>query len=1149
MRLTFAAYVTVEREQGRSVYVCKPLSGMQIVTRDPLLSTALSKLSGKMRKASSDWIREGKSHLITPWLYDSQAKTQTLKLTLVLRDRTLRWKLMLVTIPAFDRHIVCSPSVPDAPFEVEDLRDLESRAVEVYSHWAQDKIGTQLESSLQSISVEGDLWVEPIEVEVETVVQVKKRPKNILAAIFGGGRTSGSEELHKVGQCLDDLVADFETVLGRGDLIEEIDRMLLRPDRQGVMIVGQPSSGKSAIFRSCVKRRMERYRNAKGNRPQTWWLSPQRLISGMSYLGQWEQRWLAILREATRRDHILYVDDMVSFFSAGRTRDSSLSAADVLRGYLSENQVRIVAEATPEELAILRRRDRALADRFHLVHVPSLDSESSLPIVLEATQMIEAKDEVFFHPETVPLIIRQQESLAPDRAFPGKAIEMARTLAKHSEQVITRNSVLQLAARQTGSTLSLLLERLGQQKAIRHHLGGEIIGQPDAVGALARVVVRFAQSLQPPDRPLGVLLFLGPTGVGKTESAKALTRLLFDDDSHLVRIDMNELTTSYAAEQLVGSFDEPEGRLTSAVRRQPNCVILLDEIEKAHPDVFDYLLQVLGEGRLTDARGRVADFRNSIIIMTSNLGAREQTSGLGFDVSTARHAQVFKKAAESFFRPEFFNRIDEVVAFRSLTPEDVKRIVEIQLDQVLSRDGLKRRRVFVTVEEDAIQQVVDSGFDAQLGARAVRRMLEREVIQPVGDVLAGLPSSQPALVRIVRRDRQLKCVTKPLSFVAPRNYGAIKDLLQLIEVGKGLHSKMEARLSSLATELRAQDERLKLSNHNTSYYALHEQVYRCAELLKAARYRIDLKGEPRLGSNPGPSTVKRQPGNSSSYGGGKVKRLMREWFEGEDLRKTIAESHSDNHYEGISTLDLTSQLCDSLVIAQAMISAALTPRRWLLGMQMLTTDSSYQRHLEFERGFSGFLTLGGLLKGPNYLRLLVDCLKHRFQYEVYNEELDDGYYLVSGVSLMGLVGPLLGTYQTQAKHLAAHLRVLHAIPVPEEIPHEELNSLIRSSRSFYRGDGLHTPQEQHFATAVIRGSLGREIVDYVSNSRLALTTEDMMRPELTLEKVSRWWMHCLPIPAELRAFNEPSARHPAVIPENDREQEAFVETSDEGEFF
>jgi ATP-dependent Clp protease ATP-binding subunit ClpA len=1007
-----------------------------------------------------------------------------------------------------------SPSVPEAPFEVESLDELESRASAVYTHWAQTKIGLRQVEMLQFVSVEGDLWIEPIEVDVETAVNNTRPPKNILAAIFGGTKSSGSEELHKVGQCLDDMTADFEHVIGRDALINEVDRMLQRDDRQGVMIVGQPSTGKSAIFRACVKRRADRYRESKGSRPQVWWLAPQRLISGMSYLGQWEQRWLAILREATKRDHILYFDDLVTFFSAGRTRDSSLSAADVLRSYLSEHRVRIVVEATSEELAILRRRDRALADRFHLVHVPSLDSEASLPIVLEAAQQIEVRDGVYFHPEVVPLVMRQQEILSPDKAFPGKSIDMVRSLGKHAASTVQRNSVLELAAQQTGSTLPFLVDRMGQQSAIRHHIEGQIIGQPDAVAALARIVVRFAQNLQPNDRPLGVLLFLGPTGVGKTESAKALTRLLFEDDSHLVRLDMNELTTPFAAEQLVGSFDEPDGRLTAAVRRKPNCVILLDEIEKAHPDVFDYLLQVLGEGRLTDARGRVADFRSSIIIMTSNLGAREQTAGVGFDVSPARQSQVFTKAAQSFFRPEFFNRIDEVIAFRSLDTEDIKQIVQIQLEQVLARDGIKRRRVFVAIDEKAVQTVVDAGFDAQFGARAVRRMLEREVIQPLGDVLAALSTNHPTLVRIVEQDRVLKCQTRSLSIAAQREYEANANLEQLVEVGKELQSKLDSQLTLIADELRSRDEELKLHNHNASYYALREQVYHCGELLKVARYRLNQKNEPRLDTAPGPSAVKRKVDGHRLAG---TKRFLREWIYEEDMRQTISEGQSERKYDQYSNRDLASQVSESLILASALVAAALTPRRWLVGIKLLTTDAEYQRRLEFHRSFNDYLALHGMRDAPSLLPLLAGCLKNCFQYEVLGEEFSRGYYLVSGVSLIGLLGPLLGTYQTQVKQQASHLRSLHAIPITENLSVAELNEIIRTE-SVASSAGLLTSPEQLITSDVIRGSMGREIVDYVSGSRcLVVGSENWTRADVNQERFRRWWMQCMPIPPELRS--------------------------------
>ncbi|MCA9134663.1 MAG: hypothetical protein KDA45_15955, partial [Planctomycetales bacterium] len=533
MRLTLGVYVSVEREEGRSIYHCRPLRGPQYASRDPLLSVALSKLGNKLRKSINGWIADGHSPRIGSWLYDSGTQAKTLKLTLVLRDRTLHWKLLVVALPAFERHIAFSPSIPEAAFEVHSLVDLESRASEVYSAWAQRKVSEGSEYLLEDIGESGEMWVEPLEVDVETTVRAKKKSDNIFAALFGDGKTSGSEELHKVGQCLDDLASDYPPAIGRQRLVEEMDRLLQREDRQGVLIVGPPAVGKTAIVQECVRRRAERFRQRRDQKPQVWWLSPQRLISGMSYLGQWEQRWLSILRESAKRDHILYFDDLVGLFTAGRTQDSSLSAADVLRGFLAEHRVRILAESTAEQLAVLRRRDRALADRFHLLYVPSLSAEDALPLTIAAAQEIETRSGRYFHPETIPLIMRHQETFAPDRAFPGKAIEMCKTLTKHATDYVDRDSVLSLVGTQVGAQLTLLLDGLGNQQAIQAALGRQVIGQPAAIEALSRTVIRYSQHLQPPDRPLGVLLLLGPTGVGKTEAAKALTRLLFTDESHL----------------------------------------------------------------------------------------------------------------------------------------------------------------------------------------------------------------------------------------------------------------------------------------------------------------------------------------------------------------------------------------------------------------------------------------------------------------------------------------------------------------------------------------------------------------------------------------------------------------------------------------
>lgn len=1148
MRLTLSAYVTVEREEGRSIYNCRPLRGPQIVTRDPLLSIALSKLGNKMRKSVNTWIEGGESARLGTWLYDSETRGVPVKLTLALRDRTLRWKLLLVCIPAFTRTIAFSPSIPDVAFELESLADLELRAAEVYSAWAQEKISDGAEFILDEIGGGGEMWVEPLEVEVETKIRDRKKSKNIFAALFGGEPSSGNEELHKVGQCLDDLASDFQPALGRSELVSEVDRLLQRDDRQGVLLIGPPAVGKTAIINECVQRRTARFHHRRDQKPQVWWLSPQRLISGMSYLGQWEQRWLSILRESSKRDHILYFDDLVGLFTAGRTRDSSLSAADVLRSFLAEHPLRLLAEATAEQLAVLRRRDRSLADRFHLIYVPALSAEDALPITLEATYDIELRAQRYFHPETVPLIMRHQETFAPDQAFPGKAIEMCKTLTKHSSLVVNSDSVLNLASAQMGASSGLLINDLGDLRCIQTSLSRQLIGQPAALEALSRTVIRYSQRLHPPDRPLGVLLMLGPTGVGKTEAAKALTRLLYTEESHLVRIDMNELTTPHAAEQLVGTFDSPDGRLTSAIRRQPNCVILLDEIEKAHPDVFDYLLQVLGEGRLTDARGRVADFRSAVIIMTSNLGASEQDSNLGFEVSAERRQQIYLKAAQQFFRPEFFNRIDEVVAFRNLDPHDMEKIVAIQLDQVLSRDGIKRRDIFVDVDRTAIKHIIRRGYDSKLGARAVRRMLESQVMGPLGDCLSGLHIDRPTLVQISHPPSaaELSCRVRPLEIAALRPTTRLSALEPLIEQAGALYQQLDRRLIEMEEELRETDRRTTGQTHGASYYALREQLYRCAESLKAAKARATHPTGPRLDINPiAPSVARRD------MDGGGARRTIRDWHAQDDLRAAINDQQMLLQPEIRSADRLARQLIDNLTVASTMLDAAQSARSWLFGFEQLTHGTGLVEDSSLGLGF-GRTGATKFRSGPSIqfhdtspasgaATRLVRCLSEGWMYEVAEQAFEGRYWLVSGVSLIGILRPLLGTYRLDMSQQrsgvgASHLLAMRAIAVPDACAAEylvastseasaatfptslitELTSLI-AREPLLASDGTPmTPEGQPWPTSTVRGELAATMVDYVSGASLPLWPTSWLEPSKVLAQAMQWWTDCLPVPSQLQ---------------------------------
>lgn len=1091
MRLNLAIAVTTERQEGRIVYKCATLRGSICAARNVVLSAALAKVATEARKSIGRWIEDGKPASLNHWLYEADMKGTVLRLVLTLRDRTVRAKLLMITLPVGDRFQAFATTVPGVVFEVAELSNLQARAEEVYTHWCQARVKEGDLQPIDDMSIEGDAWLECLEVEVETRVLRKKPMKNIFAALMGQGPVSGSEELNKVGQCLDYMVDEYQTAIGRQEIVDEIDHLLRRPDRQGVLLIGPPAVGKTAILQECIKRRTERYRNRRGHKPQTWWISPQRLISGMMYLGQWEQRWLAILREATKRDHILYFEDLVGLYTAGLTRDSRLCAADVLKSYLSEQRVRIVGETTSEELAVLRRRDRALADRFHLVHVPSLSASDTLPILLEATGRVETHKKVFFHPGVVPLVIQQQEVLAPNRAFPGKAIELIKTLGDN-HQTITPLSLFEHLQERTGANLQLLRGHLGNQLQIEDALQSSVIGQADAVAAMARIVLRFTQKIQPNDRPVGVLLFLGPTGVGKTESAKALTELLFNDATHMIRIDMNEITTPMAAEQLVGTFDAPEGRLTSAVRRQPHSVVLLDEIEKAHPDVFDYLLQVLGEGRLTDARGRVVDFRSTIIILTSNLGSTSKSGQLGFDGGSQRNL-AYQRAAEQFFRPEFFNRIDEVIAFRALDQADIQKIVLIQLRLLLAREGLKRRHVFVRIERGTLDHVVKVGFDKHLGARAVRRALEQEIVQPLGDQLSELTVNAPVLIRVSRQAEQLSCQTLSMQELPPLAAPAPNPSLDvLVEQAKPLIAKFEEQLAEASIRLKSGPASDKSNANQVAYYTLHEQVFHCNQLLKSARYRLSNSLAPRLSPMQGlPEAVRR---NQVSNRGAGSRRIMREWLVDEDLRETISKEDADPVLLDMPLETLAEHLQRGLRMAQSLLDNVDEPRHWLLGMETLSRpvdDTTGRPHRP--RYMNYFMD-------PEiyFVTCLWECLSDEWHYDVKEIPGLENFQVVSGVAVAGLLRALAGTYVVEGHAKGRDLCTLRALPLPDDYESLNLPAWL-AERPVLSVDGFAAGFE------IIRGTIGSELVDHASGHRMRLNKE-WREDGPTPKKWANWWL-------------------------------------------
>ncbi|HYV38495.1 MAG TPA: AAA family ATPase [Gemmataceae bacterium] len=750
----------------------RPLFFPQPSARAPKLERALHQVTQKLRETLHFLGKELRHDELARYTFNPELDYHRLDVTVDLRRRVAKSRFLFVIFEALDRRIAFTPTLPDLWFEVNSGQTLATRANEVLSQHFRNREKEDEENFVkpEDKALEGTAWIHPLEMEIHPAPKMQEADDS--KYMFLGARevVDGERELFRIGRCLDHLFPDdLDRVLLRDRESKELSRLLNASDTRPVMLLGPAQVGKTALLHEHVYQTVLERKDKYKLKELTFLISPQRLISGMSYVGQWENRMLAILREARKKRHLLFFDDLLGLYHAGVTGQSDLSAAHVLKPYVERRDVRLLAEMTPEALRVLRERDRGFADLFHVLPLHEPSDGDTLRILVASQRQLEGQHQCRFAVDTLPAVIDVQRRYARHAAFPGKAAHFLRRLAvKHQQADISRSAVLQEFQLQSGLSLSFLdtRDKLERQQ-ILGPLQDRIIGQRAALEAAADVISIAKARLNDPDRPLGTLLFLGPTGVGKTQCAKAIAAFLFGAADKLLRFDMNEFVEPGAAARLIGTFLQPQGLLTSAVRRQPFAVVLLDEIEKAHPEVFDLLLQVLGEGRLTDAHGRLADFSNTIVILTSNLGAREAVSSLGFRKDDKVDPAIFVREAERFFRPEFFNRLDRIVPFGRLTRDDVGHIATGLIQDVLCREGLVRHKCLLQIEREALAKIVDKGFDPRFGARVLKRAIERHLTRAVSERVAEGLHETFTNIHVYAAGREIAVHVQGLSQVAP----------------------------------------------------------------------------------------------------------------------------------------------------------------------------------------------------------------------------------------------------------------------------------------------------------------------------------------------------------------------------------------------
>ncbi len=631
-------------------------------------------------------------------------------------------------------------------------------------------------------------------------ITAKKDPKTPLVDQLATDLTALAEE------------KKLDPVIGRQTEIERVIQILARRTKNNPALIGEPGVGKTAIVEGLAQRIVEGDVPAPLMKKQVLQLDVGSLVAGTMYRGQFEERLKRVIDELKKSGAILFIDELHMLVGAG-SAGSAVDAANILKPALSRGELQIIGATTMDEYRKSIESDAALERRFQSILVEEPSEEETVEILkgirkayedhhhlvisddaLEAATSLSSRyiSERFLPDKAIDLIdeaasrvrmykspaakeakalyarlkeMRANRSLAQEEgneaelqaintnlALIEEKIEKLRTgWDRATSPVVDAEDIAEMVSMWTGVPLMQLAQEESERLLhMEEELSRQIIGQDEAISIIARAVRRARAGLKDPQRPIGSLIFLGPTGVGKTELTKALAKFMFGSEEAAIQLDMSEFMEKHTASRLVGAppgyigYDDA-GQLTEALRRRPYSIVVFDEVEKAHPEVHNMLLQIMEEGHLSDARGHKVDFSNAIIVMTSNVGADliKKQGSLGFQLKQDKateerlsYEEMRKKLTETLkraFRPEFINRLDGVVVFRALNEDDIQKIVSLELAKV--SDRLAEHGLSLKASPVALTQLGKLGYDPEMGARPLKRIIQQKVEDPLSDAL------------------------------------------------------------------------------------------------------------------------------------------------------------------------------------------------------------------------------------------------------------------------------------------------------------------------------------------------------------------------------------------------------------------------------
>jgi ATP-dependent Clp protease ATP-binding subunit ClpC len=633
------------------------------------------------------------------------------------------------------------------------------------------------------------------------------------------------------------VAAPLPRVYERDAEVRRLAELLTRRTPRSVLLVGRSGVGKTALVEQLAR---VRERSGLGQTP-IWSTSGSRIVAGMTGFGMWQERCEKLIREASKTRALLHLGNLVELIEVGKGGGNLQGVAALLRPHLDRGALLAIVECTPEQLAVVEREDPQFLETFAQFELAPPTPEQTRAILQAVAG--EHSNGAALSAASLATLDRLHRRWATYSAAPGRQLRFLRNLLddrrRGDASVIGPSQVTAAFSHETGLPLLMLDDDVPlEPDATWNWFAERVIGQTEAVQQVVDLLAAVKAGLARGGKPIASLLFIGPTGVGKTEMAKSLAEFLYRDRGRMVRFDMSEYSHPAAIERLIGGAYSARGLLTQKVRDQPFTVVLLDEFEKAHPQFFDVLLQVLGEGRLTDGVGRVTDFTNAVVIMTSNLGAESyRRGGVGFAGESAaadfaeRH---FEREVKAFLRPEMFNRLDRIVPFAPLDRATIASIARRELNRVLTRDGLRSRNVDLAVDDGVIEHLAAGGVDPRYGARPLKRAIERELVAPLAEGLNRYTSELRLTCRAERSDTRVRVE------VDARRAGSTGDptrsaagAIQLVVALRrhvqalqqsGIITRLRNEIERIRQEQRSREQRLKKRGLPVRYEFTPEQA-------------------------------------------------------------------------------------------------------------------------------------------------------------------------------------------------------------------------------------------------------------------------------------------------------------------------------------